>query len=94
MFLTQTNASDGLSALAELIKTVFGCMANVKIPFASGDISIFTIAITVVLLNLFIIILKTVLGTQLDMGIERHEKFVKDRKRAQQASKGSKNKGG
>ena len=90
MYLT-TNASDGLSALAELIRTVFGAMANVKIPFASGDISIFTIAITVALLNLFIIILKTVLGTQLDMGIERHSKYKKERNKA---NKGSENKGG
>ena len=81
--LLSTNASEGIGFWAQLIQDVFACMANVKIPFAGGNVSIFTLVITVVLFNLFIIVLKTVLGTQLDYGMARDRKFKRDKQNAQ-----------
>lgn len=96
MIILSTNASNGLGFWAELIQDVFACMANVKIPFGGGNVSIFTLVITVVLVNLFIIVLKTVLGTQVDAGYSRYTKYKADKRKAQAQAKhnSSKQKGG
>ena len=94
MIILSTDASSGLGFWAELIQDIFACMANVKIPFGGGNVSIFTIAITVVLVNLFIIVLKTVLGTQVDSGYSRYTKYKADRNKTQSQQKTKQSKGG
>lgn len=61
MFLS-TDALEVLGYIASMIQSVFSSMANIKIPFGGHNVSIFTIVITVVLFNLFIIVFRTIIG--------------------------------
>lgn len=59
-----TYAVDGLRYIGRLIQSVFNAMANVKIPWAPGySVSLYTICITVLLVNVAIMVLNHVLFT-------------------------------
>lgn len=58
-----TDALEVMGYIASMIQSVFASMANIKIPFGGHNVSIFTIAITIVLFNLFIIVFKTIIGS-------------------------------